>query len=172
MSHDLRYALRSLRRSPLFTLIAVATLALGIGANTAIFSVVRYLLLDPLLLPEPDQLALVYWAADVEGANQVSSSGYTDPASGVSYRSNYSYPMYRSLEAAASRSSVQLTGFNFLRELSVAVGDQRNDIEMLRWAAWGVAMANAPEEVQAVADDVTGHVDEDGLVPVLLSVLQ
>ena len=124
MSHDLRYALRSLRRSPLFTLIAVATLALGIGANTAIFSVVRYLLLDPLLLPEPDQLALVYWAADVEGANQVSSSGYTDPASGVSYRSNYSYPMYRSLEAAASRSSVQLTGFNFLRELSVAVGDE------------------------------------------------
>ena len=55
---------------------------------------------------------------------------------------------------------------------TVAVGDQRNDIEMLRWAAWGVAMANAPEEVQAVADDVTGHVDEDGLVPVLLSVLR
>jgi predicted permease len=124
MSHDLRYVLRSLRRSPLFTLIAVATLALGIGANTAIFSVVRYLLLDPLPLPEPEQLALVYWAAEVEGASQVSSSGYTDPASGASYRSNYSYPMYRSLEAAAARSSVQLTGFNFLRELSVAVGDQ------------------------------------------------
>ena len=55
---------------------------------------------------------------------------------------------------------------------TIAVGDQRNDIEMLQWAAWGVAMANAPEEVKEVADDVTGHVDEDGLVPVLLSVLQ
>jgi hydroxymethylpyrimidine pyrophosphatase-like HAD family hydrolase len=55
---------------------------------------------------------------------------------------------------------------------TVAVGDQRNDIEMLRWAAWGVAMANAPDEVKEVADDVTGHVDEDGLVPVLRSLLQ
>lgn len=50
---------------------------------------------------------------------------------------------------------------------TVAVGDQRNDLEMLRWAAWGVAMANAPDEVRAVADEVTGHVDEDGLVPVV-----
>jgi len=55
---------------------------------------------------------------------------------------------------------------------TVAVGDQRNDLEMLQWAARGVAMGNAPEEVKAVADEVTGHVDDDGLVPVLLSVLQ
>ena len=55
---------------------------------------------------------------------------------------------------------------------TVAVGDQRNDIEMLRWAALGYAMGNAPDEVKEVADEVTGHVDEDGLVPVLLSVLQ
>lgn len=54
---------------------------------------------------------------------------------------------------------------------TVAVGDQRNDVEMLRWAALGVAMGNAPDEVKAAADEVTGHVDEDGLVPVLRSVL-
>jgi hydroxymethylpyrimidine pyrophosphatase-like HAD family hydrolase len=54
---------------------------------------------------------------------------------------------------------------------TVAVGDQRNDLEMLQWAARGVAMGNAPEEVKAVADEVTGHVDDDGLVPVLLSLL-
>ena len=54
---------------------------------------------------------------------------------------------------------------------TVAVGDQRNDLEMLQWAARGVAMGNAPDEVKAVADEVTGHVDEDGLVPVLLSLL-
>jgi len=54
---------------------------------------------------------------------------------------------------------------------TVAVGDQRNDLEMLRWAARGVAMGNAPEEVKAVADEVTGHVDDDGLVPVLRSLL-
>lgn len=55
---------------------------------------------------------------------------------------------------------------------TVAVGDQRNDVEMLRWAAHGVAMGNAPEEVRAVADEVTLPVWEDGLVPVLRSLLQ
>ena len=55
---------------------------------------------------------------------------------------------------------------------TVAVGDQRNDVEMLHWAARGVAMGNAPPEVQAVADEVTLPVWEDGLVPVLRSLLQ
>jgi HAD superfamily hydrolase (TIGR01484 family) len=50
---------------------------------------------------------------------------------------------------------------------TVAVGDQRNDIEMLQWAARGVAMGNAPEEVQAIADEVTGTVEEAGLATVL-----
>ncbi len=52
---------------------------------------------------------------------------------------------------------------------TVAVGDQRNDLEMLRWAARGVAMGNAPDEVKAAADEVTGHVDDHGLVDVLRS---
>lgn len=50
---------------------------------------------------------------------------------------------------------------------TVAVGDQRNDLEMLAWAGCGVAMGNAPAEVAAVADYVTGHVDDDGLADVL-----
>lgn len=50
---------------------------------------------------------------------------------------------------------------------TVAVGDQRNDLEMLQWAARGVAMGNAPDVVKAVADEVTGDVDDDGLVDVL-----
>jgi len=54
---------------------------------------------------------------------------------------------------------------------TVAVGDQRNDLEMLRWAARGVAMGNAPDEVKVAADEVTGTVDDDGLVPVLRSLL-
>lgn len=55
---------------------------------------------------------------------------------------------------------------------TVACGDQRNDLEMLHWAAWGVAMGNAPDEVKAVADEVTGHVDDDGLAPVLDAVTE
>ncbi|KGN37157.1 HAD family hydrolase [Knoellia subterranea] len=54
---------------------------------------------------------------------------------------------------------------------TVAVGDQRNDLEMLHWAARGVAMGNAPDEVKAVADETTLDVDDDGLVPVLQSLL-
>ena len=57
---DLRYGLRGLLRQPAFSIVAVCSLALGIGANTAIFSVVNGVLLNPLPFPEPEQLMTLH----------------------------------------------------------------------------------------------------------------
>ena len=71
---DIRYAIRSLRKQPVFTLIAVLTLTLGIGANTAIFSVLYQALLRPLPFPEADRLVFVWNSYPLMGLQQASVS--------------------------------------------------------------------------------------------------
>lgn len=77
---DLRYALRSLRRSPGFGLAAVATLAMGIGLNTALYSIAESVLWRPLPVPQPDRISLIYARGPEPGYGHFSFPDYRDIA--------------------------------------------------------------------------------------------
>jgi putative ABC transport system permease protein len=77
---DLKFALRSLGKNPAFTALAVIVMALGIGANTAVFSVVNAVLLKPLAYSEPDRIVTIrnYWKDKALTATQVSAPDFHD----------------------------------------------------------------------------------------------
>ena len=71
---DIRYALRTLRKQPIFTLVAILTLTLGIGANTAIFSLVYQILLRPLPYPDAERLVFIWNSYPLMGLEQAAVS--------------------------------------------------------------------------------------------------
>jgi putative ABC transport system permease protein len=91
LTSDLRFALRQIMRSPGFAIIAIITLALAIGANTAIFTLLNQALLRALPVKDPNQLVVLSFAGSVEGHKH--SEGGDTP----DHDHYFSYPMYRDL---------------------------------------------------------------------------
>ncbi|MBO0912471.1 MAG: ABC transporter permease, partial [Acidobacteria bacterium] len=108
LAQDLGFALRQLRKNPGFTTVAVLTLALGIGANTAIFTVVNALLLKMLPVRDPEQLVVVGDPADPNSRSD-----------GTPRADVFSYPLYKELRA---RNAV-------FRGLSAAATDHRIEVD-------------------------------------------
>src|SRR5580704_2712851 len=91
LTSDVRFALRQVLRSPGFAITAIITLALAIGANTAIFTLLNQALLRALPVKDPSQLVVLSFSGSAEG--------HTDSEGGDSPGHNhyFSYPMYRDL---------------------------------------------------------------------------
>lgn len=122
LARDVRLSLRSLAASPGFTLVAVVSLGLGIGAGTCVFSLVNAILVRPLPLPHPEDLRVLKWSAanvrmrSFDGASRVDGSRWTAAES-------VSPPAFVALrERAAAEADV--FAFFPLRDAAVTAGDQ------------------------------------------------
>lgn len=117
---ELRPVVRRLLRSPLFTGVAVLSMALGIGANTAIFSVLQSLLLTKIEADRPEELHFIYHARPESfgGVGQYSSGQATDPETGGTTFSNYSWPALQLIQSSEVP-GVEIAGFSFSDIVSV-----------------------------------------------------
>jgi predicted permease len=113
---DLRYALRALRKSPGFTSIIIGSLALGIGANVAIFTVAKQVLFDRLAVPHPEQLQLLTWTAPTSSIVHHSSNDSGPNGE----RTVFPYPVYQELRKE-NRVLSDLFAFKSVGRLSATI---------------------------------------------------
>ena len=97
VEQDVRYAFRAFRRSPVFTAVAVVSLALGIGANSAIFTVTNAVLLKMLPVERPDALRLLTWTSLPKTAMSSINGSYERKPGGRVGSDSFSYPVYLAL---------------------------------------------------------------------------
>ncbi len=110
---DLRFAVRTLKKTPFVTTVAILSLALGIGANAAIFSIFDQVLLRPLPVPNADQLVNLSMPGPIQGSDSCNQSGGCDVI--------FSYPMFKDIEEKQDVLS-GVAGHRIFG-VSVAIGD-------------------------------------------------
>ena len=120
---DLRYALRQLSRSPGFTVAVVLSLALGIGANTAVFSLIDAVMLKMLPVKSPERLVLLNWVCLKRPAAMAVQSGYVDNSE-TGWRSpSFAYPSFEEFRAQ-NHAFASIFGFTPLSHATVNIDGQ------------------------------------------------
>lgn len=115
--HDARFGWRMLRKSPVFTGVAVTSLALGIGAGTAIFALVHAVLLRSLPVPHPQELLMLKWSGTQPQIGNFMGAQIADGA-GHATADSVSYPVFRGLREQCA-AQADIFGFTELHELSI-----------------------------------------------------
>src|SRR3954469_4396902 len=123
-AHDFAQAVRVLRRSPGFLLIALITIALGVGANSAIFGVIRGVLLRPLPFAEPDRLIAVYEdnRPDHSPRSQLAAADYVDYRRDQATLTDLGVVSYASLSYQGKGDPVALSGLRFSSNVFAILG--------------------------------------------------
>ena len=123
LARDVRYGARVLRKTPVFTAVAVLSLAIGIGANTAVFSLVDTVLLRMLPVSHPEQLVVVKWGgAKPMTRNTAYSTGSGDAHGGWTLNV-FSWPVFAEMRAR-SGTMKSIIGFSPLYQLTIVAGGQ------------------------------------------------
>ena len=117
---DVRFALRMLGKSPGFALIAVGSLALGIGANTVIFTAAQHMLLDRLDVPHPEQLRLLGWTEPRDGVVESEWGEWDNLPGGGQDSTSFSYPVYQQLRRE-NRSLADIFAFKNFGRMTATV---------------------------------------------------
>src|SRR6187200_1083222 len=117
MLHDLKHACRMFLHTKGWTAVVLLSLALGIGANTALFTAVNGLLLQTVPVPEPESLVRVKWAGKNDLPRNTSEYGFTQLHRGERVTSTVPYPTYQALRAA-NRTLTDIAAFSQMESLN------------------------------------------------------